>query len=203
MEENPYGEYVRWEDVKGNLYNELPAGADFFVIKAFLFANERHTGQIRRGNGVPYIMHPLAVSYIVAEFKTSKHLHELIAAALLHDLLEDTDTTIEEISEHFTPLVASLVLELTSDRDAILQMGKFCYLKDKLLTLTDYALYIKLADRLHNISDAPTDKMLSDTSLLLTHLIENRTLTVSQKRIIRSIIQILETKGFSCAGYTL
>lgn len=202
MEEYPHGEYVRYDDLKEVSSVVISAGTDALVIKAFLFANERHSGQTRRGTNIPYVMHPLAVSYIVTEFKTSKHLSELIAAALLHDLLEDTDTTAEEISEHFTPLVASLVVELTSDRKAILQIGKFCYLKEKLLVLSDYALYIKLADRLHNISDNPTNKTLSDTSLLITHLIENRKLTLSQLRLIHNIVQVLESRGFTCQGYS-
>jgi (p)ppGpp synthase/HD superfamily hydrolase len=73
------------------------------------------------------------VSYLVASYKKSKHLEELIVASMLHDTIEDTDATFIEIATTFTPLVASLVLELSNDSEQIKTMGKLEYQKKKLL----------------------------------------------------------------------
>ena len=64
---------------------------DGMVLDALLFATEQHDGQVRRGTDLPYITHPIAVSYLVAQFKRSRHLPELVAAAILHDVLEDPE----------------------------------------------------------------------------------------------------------------
>lgn len=160
---------------------------DGMVMDAFLFAHEKHGGQTRKGSGLPYITHPLAVSYLVAKFKKSKHLPELLAAAILHDLLEDTDVTFAELAERFTPLVASLVLELSSDKAEIKRVGKVEYLKKKMVGMSSYGLVIKLADRLHNISDNPTEKTVSDTLEILQYITANRKLTNPQKGLVHDI----------------
>ena len=80
------------------------------VDKAKLFATKAHDGQVRKYTGVPYIVHPIEVSEIVARHNGSK---EMIAAALLHDVVEDTDVTIDEIRNEFGNAVALLVDDLT------------------------------------------------------------------------------------------
>lgn len=165
------------------------------VLNALLFAIERHAGQTRRGTNLPYITHPIAVSYLVARFKRSKHLPELVAAAILHDVLEDTPTSFAELAERFTPLVASLVLELTSDPREINRLGKAEYLKCKLSGMSSYGLTIKLADRLHNVSDRPTAKTVRDTLDILAHLQECRCLTGSQTTLIEQIVQACKAQG--------
>jgi len=157
------------------------------VLKAIQFASEKHEGQFRKFDNSPYVGHPLAVSYIVASFKKSKHLNEILAACLLHDTLEDTDTNFVELATEFSPLVASLVLELTSDNDAITIMGKCDYLKTKMVGISSYALIIKLADRLHNVSDHPTQKTIDDTKSILDHLEKKRKLTKTHKELIKEI----------------
>lgn len=161
------------------------------VLKATQFAIEKHHGQVRRGDGRPYVTHPLAVSYIVATYKRSKHLDEILAASLLHDTLEDTDTNFVELATEFTPLVASLVHELTSDETLIQKMGKLEYMKTKMSGISSYALVIKLADRLHNISDSPTKKMVKDTREILKHLEETRSLTRTHKMLITEMRSIM------------
>ena len=131
--------------------------------------------------------HTIAVSYLVGKYKTSKKLEHLIIAAILHDTLEDTDTSFIELVEEFGPLVASLVLELTNDPEQIKKLGKLEYQKRKCLGISSYALVIKLCDRLHNISDQPTDKMVVDTSELLNFLKKNRKLSKTHKEIIKEI----------------
>ncbi|HET8686436.1 MAG TPA: HD domain-containing protein [Methanosarcina sp.] len=164
------------------------------ILKAINFANARHEGQVRKGSGDPYITHPVAVSYILASFKKSKKMEELLAACILHDTLEDTQTNFVELATEFSPLVASLVFELTNDEEEIAKIGKMEYQKKKLLGLSNYGLLIKLADRLHNISDNPTKKMLDDTICILHHLVENRKLTKTQSLMVEEILKIIEEK---------
>lgn len=122
-----------------------------FTPKAITFATKKHEGQFRKVSLQPYITHPLAVSYIVASFKKSKKLDELIAAAILHDTLEDINTTFDELTKEFSPLISSLVLELTSDKNEIKNLGKTQYLKKKLLGISSYGLTLKLCDRLREL----------------------------------------------------
>ena len=75
------------------------------IRKAYEFANELHNGQMRQ-SGEQYITHPLSVAYILSEMHADK---DTICAALLHDTLEDTDTTKEEIAELFNKEIANLV----------------------------------------------------------------------------------------------
>jgi len=157
------------------------------VLKAIEFASRKHDGQVRKGSGSPYVTHPLAVSYLVSSFKRSKHLDEILASCLLHDTLEDTETNFVELATEFTPLVATLVLELTSDPEEIKQVGKLEYLKTKLVGISSYALVIKLADRLHNISDNPTQKTVEDTLEILSHLRSHRKLSNTHGAIIQEI----------------
>ena len=94
---NVQEKYQRLEDTVRS-YNP---GANFDLIRsAFLYAEEHHRGQNRK-DGSPFVTHPLAVAQIVAE---ELHLDsESIAAALLHDTIEDTDATHEDIARTFPP----------------------------------------------------------------------------------------------------
>jgi len=122
------------------------------VKKAKKFADKAHKGVKRKG-GDPYIMHPETVAKIVHDVKESKVIAALITAALLHDTVEDTEVTLEDIKREFGEFVMSLVAELTSDEEKMAISGKEEYLIDKMLNMSSWALVIKLADRLHNLSD--------------------------------------------------
>lgn len=123
------------------------------ITKAFNFANQAHKG-IKRRSGEPYIMHPLAVAQIVCNEiglgSTS------ICAALLHDVVEDTDYTVEDIENIFGPKIAQIVDGLTKISSGIFgdrasaQAENF---KKLLLTMSDdiRVILIKIADRLHNM----------------------------------------------------
>lgn len=160
------------------------------VLKALNFAKEKHLGQFRKVSGEEYISHPVAVSYIVASYKKSECLDELLAASLLHDTLEDTDTTFVELATEFTPLVAGLVQELTNDPEKIKKLGKAEYQKVKLVGISSYGLIIKLADRLHNISDSPTPKMVNDTQALMNHLVVERKLSKTHQKMVAEITRV-------------
>lgn len=161
------------------------------VLKAIEFAIKKHEGQFRKASGEPYVIHPIATSYLLMKYKQSKHQEELIAALILHDTLEDTDTNFVELATEFNPLIASIVLELTSDVEEIKKIGKNEYLKKKLCGISNYALVCKLLDRLHNISDNPKTSYIEDTKNLLYHIERNRKLTKTQKNIIRDIKEVV------------
>ena len=74
------------------------------------FASRAHYGQVRKYTGEPYIEHPLEVAKIVRKHNGSK---EMVAAALLHDVVEDTDVTLDEVRQEFGDAVANLVDDLT------------------------------------------------------------------------------------------
>lgn len=140
------------------------------ISRAIAFAKAKHAGQTRKVSGLPYVSHPISVSAIVATYKKSEHIEELVIAALLHDTLEDTDTTYDELENTFSPLVASLVHELTNEPEKMSKMGKLRYQQQKMQHMSSYGLVIKLADRLHNVFDSPTQKMLTDTLELIAQL---------------------------------
>lgn len=85
-----------------------------FFDKAVKFAVEAHQGTERRGKGYPYIVHPMEAAAIVATISNDQ---ELLAAAILHDTVEDTDVTIEQIREQFGDRVAELVQHETAPLD--------------------------------------------------------------------------------------
>ena len=158
------------------------------VLKAFEFANEAHKG-VRRRSGEPYILHPISVAKIVVD--------EIglgcksICAALLHDVVEDTDFTVDDIQRLFGDKIASLVDGLTKIKTALdndnknknqegaarvsLQAENF---RRILVTLNDDVriVLIKLADRLHNVRtiqfmpEYKRDKILSETMYLFIPL---------------------------------
>ncbi len=123
------------------------------VTKAFNFARQAHKG-VRRLSGEPYIMHPIAVAQIACEEMGLGSTS--ICAALLHDVVEDTDYTVEDISNIFGEKVAQIVDGLTKISGGIFgdrasaQAENF---KKLLLTMSDdiRVILIKICDRLHNM----------------------------------------------------
>ena len=86
--------------------------------RAIIFAVRAHAGTERRGKGFPYIVHPMEAVEIVATMTKDQ---ELLAAAVLHDTVEDTDTTVEQIREEFGNRIASLV---ASESDTMPEIGR-------------------------------------------------------------------------------
>lgn len=85
------------------------------IDKAIVFATERHSGQVRKFKKTPYILHPLEVAVILSTITDDENT---VAAGLLHDTVEDTDTVIEEIKENFGERVFTLVASETEDKHA-------------------------------------------------------------------------------------
>ncbi|WP_442266724.1 RelA/SpoT family protein [Tenacibaculum sp. ZS6-P6] len=143
----------RYKDLLKGTYQTLSENDKKLIRKAFEVAVEAHSSQ-RRKSGEPYIFHPIAVAKIVA--------YEIglgatsIAAALLHDVVEDTHYTVEDMEQLFGETVARIVSGLTKisrlkqDQDYSIQAENF---RKMLLTLHDdvRVILIKIADRLHNM----------------------------------------------------
>ena len=157
------------------------------VEKAFEFANNAHRN-VRRRSGEPYMLHPIAVAQIVVD--NIGLGYKSISAALLHDVVEDTDYTVEDIRAEFGDKIATLVDGLTKIKNVLdteqkthgtdisqqsLQAENF---KRILLTLNDdvRVVLIKLADRLHNcrtiehMPEHKRDKILSETMFIFIPL---------------------------------
>ena len=152
------------------------------IQKAFEFANEAHKG-VRRRSGEPYILHPIAVAKIVVS--NIGLGYKSIVAALLHDVVEDTDYTVDDLKNLFGDKVATLVEGLTKIKTVLdnedkaeqksMQAENF---KRILLTLNDdvRVVLIKLADRLHNcrtiefMPEHKRDKILSETMFVFIPL---------------------------------
>ena len=122
------------------------------IDKAYRLAEKMH-GDQRRASGIPYILHPTTVACILAELGMDS---ESIAAALLHDVVEDTPVTLEEITKQFGSEIAGLI-------DGVTKLGKIPYssreeqqaenIRKMLIAMSNdiRVIIIKLADRLHNM----------------------------------------------------
>jgi len=167
------------------------------ILKAIEFAATKHKGQVRRSSGLPYFTHTVIVMELIQRYKgCSSNIEALKCAAVLHDTLEDTQCDYEELEREFGYLVASIVLELTSDEEKIEEVGKKEYLKKKMLELTHYAFILKLLDRMSNCLDNPTPKYKQDTIETMDFLLENReNITQRQKQIIHEIKHICTLKN--------
>lgn len=162
------------------------------IYQALKFAEEKHRGQVRKASNDEYITHPILVSYLACSHKKSKNLPVLIAASILHDTVEDTDASYDEILKEFGPFVSSLVHELTDNADEIKRIGKLEYQKTKWPGLSNYGLFLKLCDRLANVSDNPKQKYLDDTLEILDNLKKKRRLTKSQKSVVKEILKVIQ-----------
>ena len=146
--------------IEDQLYQELvekietyhPTNDYAMLEKAYSLAKEAHKDQ-KRKSGEPYIIHPLKVAYILAELELDM---ESIVSGILHDTIEDTQYTYEDISRIFSEEIAILV-------DGVTKLGKLSYSTKEEIQAENYrkmflamakdirVILIKLADRLHNM----------------------------------------------------
>jgi len=125
---------------------------DLLLLKALAFAAEKHRDHRRKdAEGTPYINHLVTVALLVAE-ACGKVDREVVAAALLHDTLEDTDTSPEELEAVFGPRVRGLVEEVTDDKTLPKARRKELQV-DRAPFLSREAAMIKIADKISNVRD--------------------------------------------------
>ncbi|MGC2030881.1 MAG: HD domain-containing protein [Steroidobacteraceae bacterium] len=122
------------------------------ILAASAFAAHKHRDQRRKGaDASPYINHPIAVANVLAN-EGGITDDTVLAAALLHDTIEDTDTTVEELRAQFGPDVAAIVVEVTDDKSLPKQDRKRLQIEHA-ATLSDQAKLVKLADQICNLRD--------------------------------------------------
>jgi GTP pyrophosphokinase len=153
---------IRFEDLLEQVRSYTSDEEREFLRRAYVFSALEHKGQVRH-SGEPYLVHPLEVASILADMRLDP---VAIAAGLLHDVVEDTLTTIERIQEHFGPEVAHVVEGVTKisaipfSSSEERQAENF---RKMLLAMVDdiRVILVKLADRLHNmrtLSHMPADR---------------------------------------------
>ncbi|KAL3884585.1 hypothetical protein ACJMK2_024717 [Sinanodonta woodiana] len=122
------------------------------IIRCANFAAIKHKHQRRKDTDqTPYINHPIGVAFILTEEAKVYDL-SVIQAALLHDTVEDTDTTFKEIEEQFGKEVMGLVKEVTDDKTLPKHQRKYLQIVNA-PHATNKAKLVKLADKLHNLRD--------------------------------------------------
>ena len=118
------------------------------INKALKFAIEAHLGQFRKGTNIPYIMHPIEAATIVASMKFDE---ELITAAMLHDVAEDTKYTIMDIKTQFGERIAHLVDSESEDKTKTWEERKQHTIEHLSAETDQDILIIALGDKLSNI----------------------------------------------------
>lgn len=143
---------IRFEDIVEKVKQYHPTADEELLRKAYLFSAMQHRGQTRL-SGEPYLVHPLEVAYMLAEMRLDV---VCVATGLLHDVVEDSDTTIEQIEYYFGPDIAHLV-------DGLTKLSQISYasreeqqaesMRKMLLAMVDdiRVILVKLADRLNNM----------------------------------------------------
>src|ERR671925_1199148 len=160
---------IRFEDVVEKVRAYSPDTDVELLRRAYVFSAFEHRGQVRH-SGEPYLIHPLAVADFLADMKLDA---VAVAAGLLHDVVEDTLTTIERIRELFGPEVAHVVEGVTKISAISFSSSEERQaenVRKMLLAMVDdiRVVVVKLADRLHNMRT-------------LSHLPEERRLKVAQE----------------------
>ena len=126
------------------------------VARAIAFATKAHEGQFRKGTKRPYIVHPLEVGEIVATLTFDE---EIISAAILHDTIEDTDVTYEDLKQEFGTRVADLVAAESEDKSKT-WIERKGHTLEHLKTASQAEKILTMADKLSNIRSMARDYLL-------------------------------------------
>jgi len=187
-----FKQYLTEEIILEEIINLL---TELSMDQAIDFAEEMHKGQVRKVSQKPYVVHPKAVYSILKSFGITDKI--TLVAAWLHDTIEDTTATYNIIKKKFNKEVADLVKQLSNSAKEIVMTGKEEYILKKMLSMDNNALTLKLADRLHNVTDimqmSNAEKTYLQTTYILDGLKEKRPLVKVQKKIIRAIERYLNT----------
>ena len=137
-----------------------PSDETGLLLASLSFAAEKHRDQRRKGiEATPYINHPIALAALLNQESGISDIN-ILCAALLHDTLEDTDTTLEELQQRFGQEIAGIVLEV-SDEKTLPKTDRKRLQVENAQNLSDGAKLVKLADKICNLHDIaaypPTD----------------------------------------------
>jgi guanosine-3',5'-bis(diphosphate) 3'-pyrophosphohydrolase len=147
------------QEMVANLnYNVLKEAAETekahllsLLFKALAFSAEKHTKQRRKDiDKTPYINHPISLANILAQRWVIDE--NVLCAAILHDTIEDTETTADELQEHFGEKITSIVLEVTDDKSLEKSVRKQKQVEHA-ASISHEAKLVKLADKIANITD--------------------------------------------------
>ena len=143
---------VRFDDIVEKASSYISEKEIAVLRKAYVFSGQAHRGQVRR-SGEPYLSHPLEVTAYLADMKLDR---TTLVAALLHDVLEDTETTPAALRESFGQDVADLVegvTKISRVQEVSPEVRRAETLRKIILAMTDdiRVIFIKLADRIHNL----------------------------------------------------
>ncbi len=163
------------------------------VFEAYDFAKKAHNGQMRKFSNKEYFVHCKYVARIIEDLTKDE---DLVIAALLHDVIEDTNSSIYDLRIKFGDKVTNIVCELTSYIEE--NQCKTKYLSDKISKMSTDALTIKLADRWHNVmfldKDCKTHQQLSflkkyvkETVAIIDYLLPKRELNDVCRVLVRKI----------------
>lgn len=176
---------------------------DFELINKAIYWARKYHGDQKRKSGEPYYSHPLEVAYMISEYKLKT---DIIAVSILHDIVEDTEVTVEMIEGTFGQRIAEMVDRLTRDRPNGTKLSVEEILNNAYHFKDKEVLLIKLFDRLHNIqtikSQSPEkqEKICKETikHMLLTCLyIENKTLADTLRDISLIPLNKFQSQEFS------
>lgn len=121
------------------------------LLEAINFATEKHKEQRRKDDDSPYINHPIGVAHILNTIGGIED-EDILIAAILHDTIEDTKTTQEELREKFGDKICQIVLEVTDDKSESKDVRKMKQV-EKADKISYGAKLVKMADKLHNLRD--------------------------------------------------
>lgn len=166
------------------------------IVKAYNYAKLAHEGQKRKFSDLDYFVHPKAVARLVYDYTTDE---KLTVVALLHDVVEDTSVTREDIKKDFGEEICRLVGVLTND-SGLKGQSKHKWLLEDLKTMPIEVLIVKLCDRYHNVryldKDIKTKAQLDFIQKYVLKTIDF--LVVSGKRITESFrLKKFNTRYFS------
>jgi len=167
------------------------------IIDAYKFANEKHDGVFRK-SGEPYIIHPVAIAQILIDNNMD---YSTIMAGLLHDVVEDTDVTIEEIEQRFGSTVAKLVDGVTKINEFKAKAKSFTEkesMKHLLIAMGDdiRVIFIKLADRLHNMKTI--EFLKREKQIRMATETQELFIPIAERIGVRKIRSELQSLTFQC-----
>ena len=170
-----------------------------FLDRAIVFATRAHAGTERRGKGFPYIVHPLEALSIAASITSDQ---EILAAAVLHDTIEDTQVTLEDLQKEFGPRVARLVEEESdkfaegvSEEDSWLDRKKAAI--DRIAKAGHEAKIVALSDKLSNARAIYRDYRESGDGLWNIFHVKDKALHEWHYRgLVESLRELSDTMAF-------